>query len=132
MSNLQLAKNYVAEVAIPPFRIVKLGTADDRVTLATSTSDFMIGTSMDIAAAAGERIDVQFAQIAFVEVGTAILRGQPVTSDAVGRGIAAAPVAGSNNAIIGRALESASAAGDIIRVMQSIGVIQGYGRCRRH
>lgn len=125
MSNLQLAKNYVADVAIPPFRIVKPGTADDRIALATASSDFMIGTSTDIAAAVGERCDVQLAEIAFVEAGAAFTRGTAITSDAVGRGIAAAPAAGVNASVIGRALESATAAGDIVRVMQSIGQVQG-------
>jgi hypothetical protein len=125
MSNLQLAKNYVADVVIPPFRIVKPGTADDRVTLATAATDALIGTTMDIGAAIGERCDVQLAEIAYVEAGAAITRGALITSDAVGRGVAAAPGAGVNNSVIGRALETATAAGDIIRVMQSIGQIQG-------
>lgn len=125
MSNLQLAKNYVADVAIPPFRIVKPGTADDRITLATASTDALIGTSMDIGAAIGERCDVQLAEIAFVEAGAAFIRGSLITSDAIGRGIAAVPAAGVNASVIGRALEAATAAGDIVRVMQSIGQIQG-------
>lgn len=124
MSNMQLAKNYVADVAIPAFRIVKLGTADDRITLATGTFDASIGVSMDIAASVGERCDVQLAGIAYVEAGQGILRGAFVTSDASGRGITAAPAAGANQAVIGRALETA-AAGDVIRVLQSIGLVQG-------
>ncbi len=125
MSNLQLAKNYAADVAIPAFRIVKPGAADDRVTLATAATDALIGATMEIGAAIGERCDVQLAGIAFVEVGAAVARGALVTSDAIGRGVAAAPAAGANNSVIGRALEAATAAGDIIRVMQSTGQIQG-------
>lgn len=125
MSNLQLAKNYVADVAIPAFRIVKPGTADDRITLAGASTDALIGTSMDIAAAVGERCDVQLAEIAFVEAGAAITRGALITSDGLGRGVTAAPAAGVNASVIGRALETATAPGDIIRVMQSICQIQG-------
>jgi hypothetical protein len=95
------------------------------VTLATAATDALIGTTMDIGAAIGERCDVQLAEIAYVEAGAAITRGALITSDAVGRGVAAAPGAGVNNSVIGRALETATAAGDIIRVMQSIGQIQG-------
>lgn len=125
MSNLQLAKNYIADSAIPPFRIVCPIAADDRVRVCSAATDLMIGTSTDIGAAAGERCDVQLATIAFVEAGAAFSRGSPITSDALGRGVAAAPAAGVNNAIIGRALEAAGAAGDIVRVLQSIGYIQG-------
>jgi hypothetical protein len=125
MSNLQLAKNYVADVVIPPFRIVKPGTADDRITLATASLDALIGTSTDIGAAIGERCDCQLAEVAYVEAGAAIARGALITSDATGRGITAAPAAGVNASTIGRALETATAAGDVIRVMQSIGQIQG-------
>ncbi|MFZ6748522.1 capsid cement protein [Undibacterium sp. Ren11W] len=125
MSNLQLAKNYVADVAIPAFRLVKPGTADDRITLATASTDALIGTTTDIAAAIGERCDVQLAEIAYVEAGAAITRGAFITADATGRGIAAAPAAGVNASVAGRALETATAAGDVIRIMQSIGQIQG-------
>ncbi len=125
MSNLQLAKNYIADVAIPAFRIVKPGTADDRITLATASGDALIGTTTDISAAIGERCDVQLCEVAYIEMGAAVTRGAFITSDATGRGIAAAPAVGVNASVIGRALETATAAGDIIRVMQSIGQIQG-------
>ncbi|WP_295756034.1 capsid cement protein [Undibacterium sp.] len=125
MSNLQLAKNYIADVAIPAFRLVKPGTADDRVTLATASTDALIGTTTDIAAGIGERCDVQVAEISYVEAGAAIVRGAFITSDATGRAITAAPAAGVNASVAGRALETATAAGDVIRMMQSIGQIQG-------
>ncbi|MDO8654197.1 MAG: DUF2190 family protein [Undibacterium sp.] len=125
MSNLQLAKNYVADVAIPAFRLVKPGTADDRITLATASTDALIGTTTDIAAAINERCDVQLAEVAYVEAGAAITRGAFITSDATGRAITAAPAAGVNASVAGRALETATAAGDVIRMMQSIGQIQG-------
>jgi hypothetical protein len=63
--------------------------------------------------------------IAYIEAGAAIAAGAPVTSDAVGRCVTAAPAAGSNVRIVGFALESASAAGDIIRVMLGFGLMQG-------
>ena len=125
MSNNQLAKNYVADVAIPAYRFVKPGTADDRITLATASTDAIIGCSTDIAAAAGERCDVQLAEVAYIEAGAAIARGSLLTADASGRAIVAAPATGINASVAGRALETAAAAGDIIRYMQSIGQIQG-------
>lgn len=125
MSNMQLAKNYVADVAISPFRLVKPGSADDRITVATSSTDFITGATMDIGPAVGERCDVQLAGVAYVEAGAAIPRGSSITSDAIGRAIVAAPAAGVNASVAGRALETATAAGDIIRYMQSIGQVQG-------
>lgn len=125
MSNMQLAKNYIADVAIPPFRLVKPGSADDRITVATSSADFIIGTTMDIAADLGGRCDIQLAEVAYVECGAAIPRGSFITADAVGRAVVAAPAAGVNASVAGRTLETGTAAGDIIRFMQSIGQIQG-------
>ncbi|MYM32257.1 DUF2190 family protein [Duganella sp. CY15W] len=123
--NLQLAKNYQAEAVIPPYRLVKFGSLDDRVVPGAAATDLLIGVTTDIGAAIGERCDVQFAEIAMVEAGAAITRGTMITSDAVGRAVAAAPAAGVNNRVVGFALESATAAGDVIRFMQSIGQIQG-------
>ncbi|MFZ6687512.1 DUF2190 family protein [Undibacterium sp. SXout11W] len=123
--NLLLAKNHVADMTIPKFRLVKHGTGDDRITLATSSTDFIIGVTMDIDAAINERSDVHLAGIAYVEASAAITRGALITADAIGRAVTAAPAAGVNASVVGRALESASAAGDVIRVMLSIGQIQG-------
>lgn len=123
--NVLLAKNHVADMAIPKFRLVKHGAGDDRITLATSSADFIIGATMDIDAALNERSDVQLLGIAYVEAGAAIARGALITADAIGRGVTAAPAAGVNASVVGRALEAASAAGDVIRVLQSVGQIQG-------
>ncbi len=125
MSNPGLIKNYVAQAAINPFRIVRLGTADGTVTLATAATDLIIGVVADVGPAAGERCDVVHAWIAFTEAGAAITRGALVTSDAVGRAVTAAPAAGVNNRVLGLALESAVAAGDVIRVLVQGGQVQG-------
>jgi hypothetical protein len=125
MANLQLAKNYVADVAIPPYRLVKPGSADDRITVATTSTDFIIGVTTEIGPAINERTDVALAEIAYVEAGAAIPRGSLITADAVGRAIVAAPAAGVNASVAGRTLETATAAGDVVRFMQSIGQIQG-------
>jgi hypothetical protein len=125
MSNPLLVKNYVADVAIPAFRMVKPGTTTDRITLAAGSGDAMIGTTMDIAAAPGERCDVQMIGIAFVEAGANFGRGVLLTSDADGRAVVASMGPGLNANIAGRALEASVAAGDVIRMIQSIGQIQG-------
>lgn len=124
MSNAILLKNYTAAMAIPAYRICKF-SALDTVTLATAAADKSMGVNNDVAPAIGERCDVVRQGIAYVEAGAAIAQGDPVTSDATGRGVTAAPGAGVNNRIVGFADEAASAAGDVIRVLVELGVMQG-------
>lgn len=114
MSNPILQKSYIAEAAISPFRIAKLGTADGKVTIAAAATDLLIGVVNEVGPAINERCDVIHAGIAYVEAGAAVTRGSSITSDASGRGIATTTTA---NRVIGIALEAASAAGDVIRVL---------------
>jgi len=124
MSNPILQKNYIAGGAIPAFTVVKL-SADNGVVAAAAVSDALIGVSSDIAAASGERCDVIVSGIANVLAGAAITRGALLTVDSSGRAVTAAPAAGTNNRIIGTALESAGAANDVIRVLVNPGSFQG-------
>lgn len=125
MANPLLAVNYVADAAIPVNRLVKFGTGDRNVALAAAATDFMVGVVNETPAALGERVDVVRMGIAWVEAGAAVPRGSPITSDAVGRAVVAAPGVGVNNRVIGFADESASAAGDVIRFMIEPGLMQG-------
>ena len=125
MANPLLAVNYVADAAIPINRLVKFGTGDRNVTLATAATDFILGPVNETAIAVGERVDVVRVGIAWVEAGAAIPRGSPITADAVGRAVVAAPGVGVNNRIIGFADETGLAAGDVIRFVIEPGVIQG-------
>ena len=124
MSNPILLKNFTAGAAINAYRICKFSAAET-VTLAAAATDLLIGVNNDVAPALGERCDVVMLGIAFVEAGAAVSLGVMLTSDAVGRAITAAPGAGVNNRVIGLALESAAAAGDVIRVLLEPGVMQG-------
>ena len=125
MSNLILATNYVADSAIPKYRLVKHGMGDRSVIPAVAATDSSIGVTHELDTAAGERVDVWHVGIAYVEAGAAVARGAPVTADAQGRGVTAAPAAGSNARVVGFALEAATAAGDVIRVLLSPCVMQG-------
>ena len=125
MANPLLAVNFVADAAIAINRLVKFGTGDRNVTPATAATDFILGVVNETAIAAGERCDVVRLGIAWVECGAAVPRGSPITSDAVGRAVVAAPAAGVNNRIIGFADESGSAAGDVIRFVIEAGLMQG-------
>lgn len=114
MSNPLLYKNYVAEAAISPYRLVKFGSSDGNIVPTAAAADPTIGVCGELGPAAGERVDVMHIGIAFVEAGAAVTRGSAITSDANGRGIATTT---AGHTVVGRALESASAAGDIIRVL---------------
>jgi Uncharacterized conserved protein (DUF2190) len=125
MANPLLAINYTAEAAIPINRIVKAGATDRGVTLAIAPADFIIGVVNETPIAIAERADVVRVGIAWVEAGAAIARGAPLTSDAIGRAVTAAPAAGANVRLVGFADEAATAAGDVIRFILAPGLMQG-------
>lgn len=124
MSNPQLIKNYTAGAAIAAATIVRLSAAET-VVAASAATDAIIGVTGDVNPVAGERVDVTMEGIVFCVAGAAVALGALLTSDASGRAVTAAPATGVNNRVIGFAIESAVAAGDIIRVMLSPGSIQG-------
>ncbi|WP_291854863.1 capsid cement protein [Bradyrhizobium sp.] len=126
MANIGLTKSYTAEAAISANRIVKVGGADYGVLQAAgaAATERSIGISTEIDAALGERIDVIHEGIADLKLGGTVARGDPVTSDATGQGVAAAPTAGVNNRIIGFALIS-GVIGDIIPVLLNPHMMQG-------
>lgn len=124
MANVILNKNYVAEAAISPYRIVKQGTADGNALQAAAANDFLVGVCEAVGPAIGERCDIVKMGIADVEFGGTVTRGGPVTSDATGRAVAAAPAAGSNVRIIGFA-EVSAVVGDIAQVLVAPGIMQG-------
>ncbi|MDT8286285.1 MAG: DUF2190 family protein, partial [Elusimicrobiales bacterium] len=59
-----------------------------------------------------------------VIAGGAISAGDPVTSDASGLAVAAAPAVGANAGVVGFALEDA-VAGDLVKILASPGSTQG-------
>lgn len=124
MSNVLLARNFKAEAAIPAFTLVKPGTADGNVLAAAAVADSIIGVTTDIPAALGERADVILAGVADVLYGGTVARGDWLTTDASGRAVTAAPTAGVNNNVIGRALVS-GVLGDVGSVSLACNRIQG-------
>lgn len=126
MANPGLTKSMIAESAITAYRIVKFGTADGQVVPAAAATDALVGIADNLGqATAGFRVDVIVDDIAEAEAGAAITRGAPLTSDASGRVVTAAPAAGVNNRLIGIAMASAGAAGEIIPVLVSPSSMQG-------
>lgn len=125
MSNIVLSKNALAGAAIAAYTLVKQSTADDVVIATAAATDLVIGATQDVAPAAGERVDIAVIGITFITAGAAITRGSRLMSDASGRVITAAAAAGSNVMTVGVAMESATAAGDVIRVNLFPGTFQG-------
>lgn len=124
MQNPILTKNFLAGVAIAPYRIVLLGDVDDGVVQAEGSSEALLGVSDDLGADAGDRVDVYLSGVTQVEYGGAVARSDWLTSDADGKAVVPAPAAGTNANIIGQAMV-AGAAGDIGSVLISQGRIQG-------
>ena len=122
--NPTLIKNYAAGAAVAARRIVIHGSADGLVVQGAGATAALIGITTEVAAASGERCDVIKAGIADVEFGGSVSRGGPITSDSVGRAVAASPGAGANAYIIGFA-EVDGASGDIGQVFIAPGRIQG-------
>ena len=125
MSNILLSKNFQAAAAIAAYTLVKHAAADDQVQAAAAGTDLVIGATQDVAPAIGERVDVAITGITYITAGAAVTRGARLMSDASGRVITVAAAAGSNVNTIGVALESATAAGDVIRVNLIPGTFQG-------
>lgn len=107
-------KQFIAETAVAANRILKFGSTDDYMVQSAAATDGLMGVSGNIAAAAGERVDVIKSGIADVLFGGTITRGDPLTSDANGKAVTA--VAGQN--VIGFA-EVSGVSGDIGSVLIS-------------
>jgi len=123
--NPVLHKFYLSGGEVIKHRIVKWGNDDDHVIQAADTTDAMMGVSDALGADAAEKgLDVIRSGLAPVEYGGNITRGEPLTSDADGKAVAAAPGAGVNMRIIGFAEESGTP-GDIGLVSLEPGQIQG-------
>lgn len=123
MRNEGLVKTQIAGAAIGAYKIVKPGAAADTVVQAAAATDKSIGVS-DLGAPSGDRVDVIIDGIARVVYGGTVAYGDPLTSDASGNAVAAAPAAGANVRIIGIAMV-AGVAGDIGAVRLSPSVMQG-------
>lgn len=114
----------VAQSAVAPFLIVKPGTADFSAVPAAAATDLLLGTADSLSKDTGEMVDLDLRPIAEVRLGGPISRGQPITSNAAGKGVVAAPAAGSNVRIIGFAAKS-GVGEDVIPYFRALGVMQG-------
>ncbi len=106
------------------FTIAKFGADDDTLSIASDSTDSLVGVFQHTTNAAGDEVRVMLSGISKVKLGGTVTRGDYITSDANGQGVAATPAAGVNANVIGKALAS-GVSGDIIPVFLSPGKIQG-------
>ena len=124
MANPGLIKTYDASGAIAAYTVVKFTSTDFQVASASAVSDKLAGITTEIAAADTERVDVIHDGIAYASCGGTVAQGDPLTVNASGQVVTAAPATGVNNQCIGRARQS-GAAGDVIEVLVDLFVLQG-------
>ena len=120
----QIFRAATAQGAVGAFRIVKFGTADSTCAVAAAATDALIGTSDSLAKDDGEVVDIDQRATSQVVYGGNVTRGDPLTSDANGAAVKAAPAAGANVRIIGFA-EVSGVAGDIGTYFRNVGFMQG-------
>lgn len=119
-----LTKNFRAGAAIAPYLILKFGGDDQTLVPATGPGDDLIATNVELAANAGERFDAAIGGLPEVRYGGPIGRGKPITSDAVGRAVEAAPAAGARVRIIGFSL-AAGVLNDVLAYRPAPGFMTG-------
>jgi hypothetical protein len=117
-------RSYVAAANVAGKRLVKF-TAARTVNIAVDAAAPVIGVSERTGGDAGKMLDVITGGDAIVVAGAVIAAGAPVTADAQGRAVTAAPAAGVNAWIAGFAVDAATAAGDEIAITLSRSRIQG-------
>ena len=106
------------------FTIGKFGADDDTMSLAAAVSDMLAGVFQHATSTGGDEVRIMLDGITKIKLGGTVTRGQPLTSDASGQAVAAAPAAGANVRIIGIAMAS-GVAGDIITMLIAPSVMQG-------
>ncbi|QPG06554.1 DUF2190 family protein [Salinimonas marina] len=114
MSNAGLVKTFIAATAIPRFTVVCTSAGDNQVEMANAVTDPLIGVSVEPAdVPVGARVDVAFSGIVEVKAGAAIAKMAWLTVNAQGEVVTSGV---ESDERIGRALQAANAAGDIIEI----------------
>lgn len=118
-------KSYVTDAAIGANRIVKVGTTPgSTVAIAAASTDALVGVNDNIDLLSTQTGDFNVFGEHNVVLGGTVAMMDPLTSDANGAAIKAAPATGVNSKIIGYALQ-AGVSGDIINYLGAPGTIQG-------
>lgn len=116
--------NRVAGGTVGARRIVMPHSTAGQFVVSNASGAFLGVCFQPGGAASGERMDIATEGLVEVVAGGTITAGAPVTSDANGAAVAAAPSAGTNQRVLGFAHEAA-ASGDIFRVQVNLHTMQG-------
>lgn len=120
-----LSKAYTYEGTIAIYRAVKTGSVTGAVVQVTGATDTVKGFAHE-AGVAGENHAIHEAGgHILVEAGASFSADTLVTIDSVGRVVAAAPATGANVQVVGKVLEAAGAAGDIVPMLFQPFTMQG-------
>lgn len=119
-----IEKSVKCTAAVAAFTIAKFGADDDTLSSATAASEELVGVFQHATTAAGEEVRVMLDGISKVVLGGTVTRGGQLTSDANAKAVAIGAVAGTNYAVIGRAMAS-GVSGDIIPVLLAQSRAQG-------
>jgi hypothetical protein len=122
-SGVEKSVRCTAAIAVP-FTIGKFGADDDTMSLAAASTDMLAGVFQHATTSGGDEVRVMLDGITKIKLGGTVTRGQPLTSDASGQAVVAAPAAGTNARVIGIAMAS-GVSGDIITMLISPSVMQG-------
>lgn len=119
MQNALLTKNRTAGGAITARRFVTEGAADLVAVMASANTNPIIGISDEAHdVAINERVDIHHVGIAALELGGTVVRGQYLTADSQGRGIAVTgPLMQTGRVRIGAKALVSGVSGDHIQVL---------------
>jgi hypothetical protein len=122
-SGIEKKVNCTAAIAAA-YTIGKFGADDDTLSAATASTEELIGVFQHATSNADDMVRVMLTGITKLKLGGTVTRGGWITSDANAKGVAAAPGAGVNASVIGKAMAS-GVDGDIIPMLLAPGRIQG-------
>lgn len=118
-------RSFVAEAAIDRSLILMPGTVAGKLVKATGPTAKLLGTAdTGVDVAANDMVDLELRPICTVKLGGNVAWMDPITSDANGKGVTAAPAAGANVRIIGYAL-TAGVLNDEIPYLRALSTLQG-------
>lgn len=125
MSIPTFIRSYICSADVLPRRIVKFSSPSttSQIAQAAAATDGLWGVSDALGGDSGGTGDVILSGLGEVQLGGTVNAGDPLTSDADGKAIAAVGAAGATKRIVGYA-EQPGVAGDIIRLMVGRGVLQ--------
>lgn len=112
-------RTFLAVATLAAYRVVTLNAADNTIEAANAATDIPVGITGH-AVTAGDPVRVHWLGSCIAEAGAAITKGAYLTSDSVGRVIATTT---AGDKVVGRALEAAGAAGNLIEVQLMPGAV---------